>query len=184
MAATDIWPVKADLVIPAVDSYESGGTVLGEKLTMGVVAVSKQVELLTKQPTAGLWRDVRLLGANALLSITLAEHSADVINLLYGKLSADGTTALDSTGTTKLGHVVADADYRKILLRPRNSAKPWLYFPRAYVTEVGPMMYDEEAKHMEACEVVIVATVDPTLGKAFYKGPLASLPALGGGGEA
>lgn len=179
MATSDIYPAPARLVIPAAagDGYTTGGTDLGEKLSVYVTSMAREIEAVTHQDTGTFWRDARILGGSSVISVILGENSADVIALLHDVM-VDGTGNVRGHNAVKLGHLLADADYTRLVLRPDTATHDFVYFPRALVTEVGPFIYHEKEFHRMATEVVIAAFYDTTDGDIFFKGDPANFPDL------
>jgi len=176
MALTDIFPVQADVVIPT-SSYTSGGTNLGTLLSAQAVEFQKTADLVKKQTRGQVWQDVRPTGVNASFEFVLAERSAAVMDLIFGSDAVSGTD-VRAFRNVKIGHLMKDADYDKILLRPTSVARsePYLYFPRAAVLSVETVMWDEAARHLEAAKLIVVATDDGT--EPWYYGDPTDFPAL------
>lgn len=174
--ADTIFVSPADLMLNPTN-YTNTGTNLGEILDAEVAGVSLDYQFLTKQTSGSLWAEARRLGANMVLTVTLAERSSAVVGLLLNSLATSGTAK--SVNATKPGKLLTSSEYKKLLVRPQNTAHPALYFPRALVTEVGALIWSPGAgRHMDACKVTIAAMYDATLGEAWYYGATANFPIL------
>lgn len=176
MATTDIWPIPCAAVVPT-SSYTSGGTALGEKLSVAAVSIEEDLDILTRQPSGSFWADARLMGCNLMISVVLAESSAAVLAVLHpGRIPS--ASNVKSRNSIVLGKRLGSADYTKFLLRPTDSTKPYLYLPRARVVSVGPKVWGQRDKHLESCELVIAAFYDTTVSEAWYQGDPATFPSL------
>lgn len=161
-ANTGMYPIPGQLVIPTT-SYTSGGTLLGEKLSIGVMGLSRSVDLLPRPHTAPYWSEARINGENTVFSVVLGERSENVMEALFGSRHSGGTVYMrGSAAGFKPGHLLDESDYIKFLLRPTDPDHPYLLFPRCVVTQVGPIQFgDTDVDAMEACEVVFAASMNP-----------------------
>ncbi len=172
--SADIFKAPADLVIPA-SSYTTGGTLLGERLAMIPVGITKHIEMLTKQVTGIYPVETRTFGMSATLKFVLAERTTDVVGLLFD-IFATGKN-VKGRNSIKLGNINVDAAYTKILVRPKNPLHPFFFVPRGMVVDFQAIVWDDHVKHLEATEITILTTLD-TAGEPFYYGDPATFPAL------
>lgn len=174
MATTDIWPVPCAAYVPT-SSYTTGGTALGEKLSVVAVSYEEDLDILTRQGTGRYWAEARLLSCNLALRIVLAENSAAVLAVVHpGRVPS--ATNVKSRNAVLLGNRLAD--FTRFQLRPTTSGLPHLYLPRARIVSIGPKAWGQRDKHLEACELVVAAFYDTTLGESWYQGDPTTFPAL------
>lgn len=174
--ATNIFVSPARLILTPTN-YSGGGTNLGEILDAEVAGVSLDYQLLQKQSANSQWFAARRLGANMVLTVTVAERSTSVVGFLFNSLATNGTAK--SVNSTKPGKLLVSSEYAKLLVLPNDSAHPALYFPKALVTEVGAFIWSPSAgRHMDACKITVAAMFDSTLGEAWYYGATANFPSL------
>lgn len=172
---TSIFAAKSRLILTPTN-YSGAGTDLGEILDAEVAGVSFDYQLLTKPRSGSFWTEGRRLGANMVLTFTLAERSTAVVGLLFNSLASSGNVR--SRRGTKLGHWLS-AEYKKLLVLPADSGHPALYLPRSLVTEVGALTWSpSDGLHMAAAKITVVAMYEPTLEESWYYGATSDFPAL------
>lgn len=175
MAISDIFVNDAALIIPA-SSYTTGGTDLGRCASAKPVAFSKDVELMAKQTSASLWNDARLLAVNLLFEVILLERTTTLMGLLFPQQASAGNVR--GIRTLKAGKRVTSSDTSKLLFRPVDTGKPYLYIPRALVTSVEPITWSPDEKHLSAAKISIAALLDGDTGEPWYYGDTSDFPSL------
>lgn len=168
-------------------SFTSGGTDLGEVLSIAPVGYDTVMEQITRQ-TSGphLW-DGRLLATNVTLEVVLGQRTSDVLKLMHRHHWASGNSGLLlGVPQVKPGHLVKTGGYTtRLQVAAMNDAgsarittRPHLYLPNAFCIAVGPHQFARGGRFLEAAVMTIVAYWNDTLGANAYEGDPATFPSL------
>lgn len=173
---TDVYPSPADVYdITASGTYTSGGVYLGPKLSVIPVHLVKNFskQMSTKSGPAGA--EARYLGIDGTFEVKLSRPSNAVRDFLFNDAFASGVLK-PAVSDVPYGHRVPADWYHKIVIRPLDATHPFLYFPRALVAAVGPLVYGARVKLREAQTITVEAYHDTTDGQPWYYGNPTGFP--------
>lgn len=157
--------------------YTSGGDNLGLIGSVHRVGFRHGVELLRKQNYGIENVQARRFGTNVIYQIIVQNRSELLTEIMLHNQPVD-----DHMGepTSNYGNLVTSSETEKLLLRPKVSTKPMLYFPRAFVIDVGPLLWHRKGSHLDETVLTIVGLRDGTTSPPFHYGDYNEFPALGG----
>lgn len=181
MATTDILSVPSTAYdITAGGDVTTGGTSLGEALSVMPLALQKQFELHSRQSNASPQPDrVREFGIDGVLSIILAERSAAVMSLAFPGYVRSGDGKTVQGAATLPGQFVTS--FRKLVVRPNDPTtypSEYLYMPAVYVSAIGPIQWARRpgTLQLEAMQLTCYAMFDATAGVPWVLGKPAEFP--------
>ena len=193
---TGTYPIDASLIdVTASGDYTTGGVNLGKVLTFHAVQFNTSMEVFWKPHSrnGATPAEARILGDAATYEIILGDVNQAWLNLLFQKRVPAATPEVFDMGegdNYNFGSLVDTTETYSLVLRPDSDpTKPFLWFPRAFVTSIGPVVWGTQLNHSSSTSITILPLHDEDLDSAVYYGnvdqfPTASDGGLGGGGEA
>ena len=176
-----MYPVKGTLYDLGLtpSTYTSGGTSLGEALSVKAVAFQHEVELLRKQSRAGLNDAARVMGSNVTLEVILANRSSAVLGLMFQRRTS-GSTYYGGFTTYKPGSVInKNSTYLRCLqIRPDDATHPSLCIPRAICVAAAPVTFDRAVNLHDGTVLTLVGLYNATFADVVAYGDMASFPSL------
>jgi hypothetical protein len=172
-------------------SYSGGGDDLGMAQSGHLVGVDFTMDVFDRQPGGSMAQEAAITGVNAVYTITLLDLSSKLLNLLFRGMAGVGTAPVTKPDTFqqfnnyKLGHLLGADQLFKLQIRPVAddgatpiTTKPTVYFPRAAVMSVLPIVWHRGVEHFAATELKLLALKSSSYQVPFLYGDPADLPAI------
>ena len=188
---TGTYPIDATLYdVTASGGYTTGGVNLGKVLTFHAVQFNTSMEVFFKPHSrnGATPAEARILGDAATYEIILGDVNQDWLKFLFQKrVKAASPEMFDMSGgdNYSFGHLVDSTETYSLMLRPDSDpTKPYLWFPRAFVTSIGPVVWGAQLNHSSPTAITILPLHDEDLDTAVYYGNVDQFPTASDGGLA
>lgn len=188
---TGTYPIDATLYdVTASGGYTSGGVNMGKALTFHAVQFNTSMEVFFKPHSrnGATPAEARILGDAATYEIILGDVSEDWLNMIFQKrVKAASPEMFDMSGgdNYELGHLISATETYSFVLRPDSDpTKPYLWFPRALITSIGPVAWGNQINHSSPTSITILPLHDEDLDTAVFYGNVNHFPSVSEGGLA
>lgn len=188
---TGTYPIDATLYdVSDSGSYTTGGQSMGKCLTFHAVQFNTSMEVFWKPHSrnGATPAEVRILGDAATYEIILGDVNEDWLNMIFQRrVKAASPEVFDMSGgdNYKFGHLADANETYSLVLRPDSDpTKPYLWFPRAIVTSIGPVVWANQLNHSSPTSITILPLHDEDLDTAVFYGNVDQFPTASEGGLA
>jgi len=175
----NVTPAKLILDPTGATPALSGGTELARLDSIQQVSLGFDVQGLQDPAYGSSPVDAAITGIDAGYAVKFMDSNTNALSAMTNRL---GLTWLEGGGTYKLGQILANAQYLKLLLRPVDKAgavvatKPFAFFPRALVVSPINLTFARQAPHAAAFNALILGFTSRTLGRPLLYGAPANWP--------
>lgn len=178
------YPCQAKLIINPT-SYLSGGDDAGLIGSAHSAGFMSDYYLYGDNRYGSNYTNARYVGFKWSYNIILLEKSSTFDNLISSNMITSRTW--HEYSNYNLGQLCDDNQFFQILLRPVadddttvDDTKPFLFFPRAFVTSVLPFMWDRQVGHIDGTAINIIAMKHPDFTLPAIYGDVDNFPSIGG----
>ena len=176
---TGAYPAEARLILTPT-SYASGGTDLGLVGDFHQAGFGYHATLLSNLKFGEQFTGGRVTGINLVYRILLLEQSNSVMSLMFGDGATSAQDHWEWFESYKLGHPVEETTgmLKQILIRPTDTSHPYLYIPKGFVFQLGPIQWDRRENVYSGTEILVAALYDETRSTNVHFGNVSNLTAI------